>query len=48
MRKMTCVVYLSTPPVGYSGSIVNEINYNKKVENFDIAKSAEIQSWLRL
>ena len=32
MRKMTCEVYLSTPPVGYSGSpsTVNETNCNKK------------------
>ena len=31
MRKMTCEVYLSTPPVGYSGSpsTVNETNCNK-------------------
>ena len=33
MRKMTCEVYLSTAPVGYSGSLstVNETNCNKKV-----------------
>ena len=32
MRKMTCEVYLSTPPVGYSGSpsTVNETNCIKK------------------
>ena len=32
MRKMTCEVYLSTHPVGYSGSLstVNETNSNKK------------------
>ena len=31
-RKMTCEVYLSTPPVGYSGSpsTVSETNCNKK------------------
>ena len=32
MRNMTCEVYLSTPPVGYSGSpsTVNETNRIKK------------------
>ena len=32
MRKITCEVYLSTPPVGYSGSLstVNETNCHKK------------------
>ena len=32
MRKMTGEVYLSTPPVGYNGSLstVNETNCNKK------------------
>ena len=32
MRKTLCEVYLSTPPVGYSGSLstVNETNCNKK------------------
>ena len=32
MRKYTCEVYLSTLPVGYSGSLstVNETNCNKK------------------
>ena len=35
MRKMTCEVYLSAPPVGYSGSqsTVNEINCNKKEDH---------------
>ena len=33
MSKVTCEVYLSTPPVGYSGSrpTVNETNCNKKI-----------------
>ena len=32
MKKITCEVFLSTPPVGYSGSLstVNETNGNKK------------------
>ena len=43
MRKMTCEVYLSTHPVGYSGSLstVNETNGNKKVT---LKKSYELTS----
>ena len=47
-EKMTCEVFLSTHPVGYSGSpsTVNETNCNKKVnfKNSDELTSNSIQT----
>ena len=45
MRKITCEVFLSTPPVGYSGSpsTVNETNCNKK-NSHEQKKSYELIS----
>ena len=41
-EKKTCVVYLSTPPVGYSGSVstINETNCNKNKINLKILMSS--------